>query len=172
MEIPSAESFLAYYGSVRGRTRRVAALIAQDRVEWTHRPGAWTLGDMVRHVAATERWMWGETVQGRPSRYAGCGPELASGRDEVLAYLDRMQDETAAIVAALTPDGLRRPCQTPAGAPLPTWKWLRAMVEHQIHHRGQIYLMLGMLGVPTPPIFGLTSEEVRDRSVGAAAEAG
>ena len=39
------------------------------------------------------------------------------------------------------------------------------MVEHEIHHRGQLYLYLGMLGVPTQPIFGLTSEQVR--SVGA-----
>ena len=37
------------------------------------------------------------------------------------------------------------------------------MIEHEIHHRGQIYLMLGMLGVPTPPLYGLTSEEVRGR---------
>ncbi|HYU22015.1 MAG TPA: DinB family protein [Candidatus Dormibacteraeota bacterium] len=25
------------------------------------------------------------------------------------------------------------------------------MVEHEIHHRGQIHPYLGMLGVPTPP---------------------
>jgi uncharacterized damage-inducible protein DinB len=49
---------------------------------------------------------------------------------------------------------------------MPAWKWLRAMVEHEIHHRGQIYLMLGMIGVPTPPLHGLTSEAVRERSVG------
>jgi len=36
--------------------------------------------------------------------------------------------------------------------------------EHEVHHRGQIYLMLGMLGIPTPPLYGLTSEEVRERS--------
>jgi uncharacterized damage-inducible protein DinB len=46
------------------------------------------------------------------------------------------------------------------------WKWLRAMVEHEVHHRGEIYLMLGHLGVETPPLYGLTSEEVRERSVG------
>ena len=38
------------------------------------------------------------------------------------------------------------------------------MVEHEAHHRGQIYLMLGMLGVPTPPLYGLTEEQVRERS--------
>jgi uncharacterized damage-inducible protein DinB len=38
------------------------------------------------------------------------------------------------------------------------------MIEHEIHHRGQLYLYLGLLDVPTPPIYGLTSEEVRERS--------
>jgi uncharacterized damage-inducible protein DinB len=37
--------------------------------------------------------------------------------------------------------------------------------EHEIHHRGQLYTILSVLDVPTPPIFGLTSEEVRARSV-------
>jgi uncharacterized damage-inducible protein DinB len=39
------------------------------------------------------------------------------------------------------------------------------MVEHESHHRGQIYLMLGMLGVKTTPLFGLTAEEVQARAV-------
>jgi uncharacterized damage-inducible protein DinB len=38
------------------------------------------------------------------------------------------------------------------------------MVEHEVHHRSQIYVYLGMLGIQTPPIYGLTSEEVRERS--------
>ena len=41
----------------------------------------------------------------------------------------------------------------------------RALVEHEIHHRGQIYLYLSMLDVKTPPIYGMTSEEVREKSV-------
>lgn len=68
------------------------------------------------------------------------------------------------IFRSLSEADLRRKCLTPAGTPITTWKWLRAMVEHEAHHRGQIYLMLGMLGVPTPPLYGLTSEEVQARS--------
>jgi uncharacterized damage-inducible protein DinB len=37
-------------------------------------------------------------------------------------------------------------------------------VEHESHHRSQIYTYLGMLGIVTPPIYGLTSEEVKARS--------
>jgi uncharacterized damage-inducible protein DinB len=59
---------------------------------------------------------------------------------------------------------LERPSTTPAGAELRTWKWLRAMIEHEVHHRGQLYLMLRMVSVETPPLYGLTSEEVMARS--------
>jgi uncharacterized damage-inducible protein DinB len=58
-----------------------------------------------------------------------------------------------------------RSCTTPGGAPLAVWKWLRAMVEHEAHHRGQIFQMLAMLGVETHPLYGLTSEEVRAKSI-------
>ena len=165
MEIRTIEPFLDYYAKIRERTRRVVALIPPDRLEWAPREGAWSFGDLVRHLGAIERWMFAENVSGRPSRYPGHGRELADGRDAVLAYLDRMHAEATEILRALTPDDLRGPATTPGGATMPAWKWLRAMVEHEAHHRGQIYLMLGMIGVPTPPLYGLTSEEVRDRSL-------
>jgi uncharacterized damage-inducible protein DinB len=83
----------------------------------------------------------------------------------VLAYHDAMHAESLAIFRTLDAAALQRRCLTPAGTPITVWKWLRAMVEHEAHHRGQLYLMLGMLGVETPPLYGLTAEEVRARSV-------
>jgi uncharacterized damage-inducible protein DinB len=164
MEIRSVQQFLTYWDNLRGRTRRVVTCIPPDRLEWTHRNGAFTLGDLVRHLATIERYMYAETVSGRPSRYSGCGRDLADGYEAVLAYFDRLDVEAKAIIGALSDADLERKCQTPAGSLITTWKWLRAMAEHEVHHRGQIYLMLNMLGVDTPALFGLTSEEVRARS--------
>ena len=39
------------------------------------------------------------------------------------------------------------------------------MVEHEAHHRGQLYLYLALLHVPTPPLYGPSSEQVRERSL-------
>ena len=165
MDVRSVSQFLDYWDNVRARTRRVIACIPPDRLEWRYRAGTFTLGDLVRHLAAIERYMYAETIAGRPSRYGGCGRELADGYDAVLAYLDRLDAESKAIIREVSDTDLERKCQTPAGVAITTWKWMRAMVEHEVHHRGQIYLMLNMLGVPTPPLYGLTSEEVRARSV-------
>jgi len=165
MQIQDLTVFLDYFDKIHQRTMRVARCIPPDKVEWTYREGQFTLGDLVRHIATINRYMYGETVCGRPSRYAGCGKELADGYEQVLEFADRLHRESVEIFGQLTPAQLNGKCTTPDGVPITTWKWLRAMVEHEAHHRGQIYLYLSMLGVPTPPLYGLTSEQVRDRSL-------
>ena len=157
--------FLGYWENVRGRTLRVAACIPRERFDWTYREGKFTFADLLRHLGAIERWMFAENAVLRPSRYPGHGRELADGPDEVFAFLERTHREAMEIFAGLSDDDLRRRCTTPGGAELPVAKWLRSMIEHEVHHRGQIYLYLGLLDIPTPPLYGLTSEEVRARSV-------
>jgi uncharacterized damage-inducible protein DinB len=165
MEITNAEAFLAYFEKVRERTLRVASRIPRDRLEWSYRAGKFSFGDLLRHLGAIERYMFAENAMLRPSRYPGHGRELADGYDAVFAYLHRMHAEAVDIIAGLTPADLQRRCVTPGGAELAVWKWLRSMAEHEIHHRGQIYVYLSMLGLESPPLYGLTSEEVRARSV-------
>ena len=157
-------TFLDYWPSIRARTRRVVECIPHDQIDWSVAPGRWSLGDIVRHLGAIERWMYVENAHGRPSRYPGHGRELADGYENVVAYLDRCHAEAMSELRSLTPEQWTGRATTPGGVSITTWKWLRAMVEHEAHHRGQLYLMLGMLGVTTPPIFGLTEEEVALRS--------
>jgi uncharacterized damage-inducible protein DinB len=82
----------------------------------------------------------------------------------VLAFFHQLHQESMAIFGRLSPEDLQKKCVTPGNAPITLWKWLRAMVEHEIHHRAQMYIYLGMLGIATPPLYGLTSEEVKARS--------
>ena len=161
---PDASSFLRRYAAIRRRTRAVAECIPEEALEQRPAPGRFSPGDVVRHIAATERWMWAENARLRPSRYPGCGTELASGKEAVLEYLQTMQDQTVEVVAQLSPEDLERACETVGGVALPVWRWLELMLEHQIHHRGQLYQMLADLGVETPPLYGLTEAQVRARS--------
>ena len=165
MEITTIAPFLKYFDNVRERTMRVALLIPPDKIDWTYAPGKFTCGDLLRHIAVTERYMFAENIQNRQGRYTTHGGELAAGKESILELMKRLHAESLAIFSKLTEEDLRRKCTTPAGVDIQTAKWLRSMVEHEVHHRGQIYLYLGLLGVATPPLYGLTSEEVRARSV-------
>jgi len=127
VQIRTAGEFLDYWDSVRARTRRVVACIPPERLEWTHRDGAFTLGDLVRHLAAIERYMYAETVAGRPSRYQGCGRDLADGFPAVLEFFDGWMENRAPSSARLaTPTcsaSARRPraCRLPRGNGCARW---------------------------------------------------
>jgi hypothetical protein len=107
LEERSAASFLSYLGKVRERTARVVARIPEERLEWTYRPGKFTLGDIVRHLAGIERYMFAENVRGNPSRYPGHGRELAEGPEPSRPALPLSGDAGDPHAAALRADGRR-----------------------------------------------------------------
>ncbi|GGG04572.1 DinB family protein [Pontibacter amylolyticus] len=164
MEISNIPSFLDYYSKIRQRTERVIASIPTDHYNWTYHKGKFTFADQIRHIAAIERYLYAETVLGRPAAYTGCGKELADGPEQVLAFFRERHQESLAIFSSLSDEDLQQKIQTPGGGQITCWKWLRALVEHEIHHRAHLYTYLSILGVPTPPIFGLTSEQVQEQS--------
>ena len=165
MEITEIESFLKYYSKVKARTARLFEYIPSDKIEWTYQEGKFTIGDIIRHLANIERHMYAENAQFKGSRYDGCGVNYADGYENVIHYYHEMNKESMEIFSKLTLEKLHSKTKTPAGTPITLWKWLRAMVEHEVHHRGQLYMYLGFLGIKTPPLYGLTSEEVVDRRI-------
>ena len=163
MEIQTIQPFLQYFAHVRERTMRVARKVPADKVDWTYAPGKFTAGDLLRHIAVTERYLFAENVQGLPSRYTTHGKELAADHAAILTLMERLHGESMEIFSKLTDASLQEKCINVGGMEITRWKWMRSMVEHEIHHRGQLYLYLGLLGVAAPPLYGLTSEEVRGR---------
>lgn len=165
MQFHQIEDFLAYYTNLKKRTTRLFPYIPPDKIEWRYAPNCFSIGDLIRHTACIERYMYGENVQLKPSKYTGCGTGFAKGYEATIAFYHQLHTESLEIFSRLTPDQLLQKCTTPGNTQIVIWKWLRLMAEHEIHHRGQLYIYLGMLGVKTPPIYGMTSEEVAEASI-------
>lgn len=164
MEIQDINTFLKYFEKIRSRTRKVIEYIPKDKLEWSYQEGKFTFGDIIRHLACIERYMYAENAQFKPSRYPGQGTALASGYEATLAFFERMHQESMEIFSNLSPEDLQKKCLTPGGVSITLWKWLRAMLEHEIHHRGQIFIYLNLIDAPVPALYGLTAEEVQARS--------
>jgi hypothetical protein len=118
VEITHIEPFLDYRRSVRGRTRRVIECIPREQLEWSQREGAWSFGDLLRHLAGLERYMFAENVRGLPSRYPGHGRELADGWDAVIGYWNRLEAESLEIFAATGTDSRRSPSRSLRHSPM------------------------------------------------------
>jgi uncharacterized damage-inducible protein DinB len=159
----SIPEFVAYLNKIHGRTRRVVEAMPSEHWEYSYREGRFSFGDLVRHIAATKRYLFTENICNRPSRYPGHGVEITGGRTP-LEFLDAMHAESVAQLQALTSEQFSGECTTVAGANLPVRKLLELMAEHEVHHRGQLYIYLAMLDLPAPPLFGLTEAQVKERS--------
>src|SRR6516225_753039 len=133
MEIRNTHEFLDYWEKVRQRTLKVVACIPPDKFDWSYREGKFSFADIIRHLATIERYMYAENVQRKPSCYPGHGRELADGPENVLAFFAGKHQESMDIFSRLTESDLNQKCLTPAGTPITVWKWLRAMVEHEVH---------------------------------------
>lgn len=162
--ISAVEEFLSYFSKVHKRTQALVNLLPPEHLNWSCQPGKFSLGDLVRHIALTERYLFLPVAEGKRPAYRGCGTEFGASLAEIQSLYNALHEESLSIIRSLEPRW-NQLCTLPGGSQMPVNKWLRSMVEHEIHHRGQLYLCLGMLGVKTPPIFGLTSEQVIEHSL-------
>jgi uncharacterized damage-inducible protein DinB len=167
--IVSVRGFAAYFDGVRRRTGGFFRAIPADRVDWAPKAGEYTCGDIVRHVAASERMFVGAVADGQ-WRYGGHERRLAPTLEAALADLDAAHGACAARLRALD-DGVLaavRPALEPGGQPVRVWRLLLAMVEHEVHHRSQLASYLTWMGLEAPDIFGLGVEDVERLTAGVA----
>jgi uncharacterized damage-inducible protein DinB len=167
--ITSGPAFADYFDGVRRRTREFFDAIPAERIDWAPRPGEYSCGDIVRHVAATEAMFVGAVVDGRwhyPGHEAAGAPTLAAA----LARLDAGHAEDAARLRGLADGALleTRPALEPGARPVRAWRLLLAMIEHEVHHRSQLASYLTWMGLQAPDIFGLGVEDVERLTAAAA----
>jgi uncharacterized damage-inducible protein DinB len=167
--IASAPEFADYFAGVRRRTVGFFRAIPADRVDWRPQAGEYTCGDIVRHVAATERMFVGAVVDGQ-WRYPGHDRALAPTLEAALADLDAAHAACGARLRALDAGMLaaNRPALEPGARAVRAWRLLLAMVEHEVHHRSQLASYLTWMGLEAPDIFGLGVEDVERLTAAAA----
>lgn len=113
---------------------RLAAHIASARVGWFHG----TLGEGDVNVA----WPRGWEADGMPPRD---GAELTRALETSWALVRDCLERW-------TPDMLDDPFTTRHGQSVSRQWVIWHVIEHDLHHGGEIFLTLGMHGVPTPDL--------------------
>jgi len=157
--ITSTQAFADYFEGIRKRTVKFLNRIPADQMAFTPHPGKFTIGDLIRHLGATET-MFVRAVLDGTWAYGGHGATLGETLEEALAYL-RQQHEAAMVrLGSASPEVLMAKRPTLQGHPVSAWHLLMAMAEHEVHHRSQVSQYLVALGLQAPQIFGLHIEQV------------
>ncbi len=157
--ITNATAFITYFAGIRRRTLLYCQSIPAEQIDWAPRPGEFTCGDLVRHIAAIEQMFVGVAAANR-WMYPGHERSLAPSLDDALAHLAASHTSAVATLGTLSDADLSTARQAIDGRPLPVWRVLMLMVEHEVHHRSQLAEHLSTMGVTPPQIFGMYVEEL------------
>ncbi|NIR48630.1 DinB family protein [candidate division KSB1 bacterium] len=160
MLIIDIDSFLGYFEGTRRRTLNVAELIPEDKIDWAPKEGKYTFGEIIRHVASAERYIYVLGAIAGTWDYPGHGRELGADLRGALSYLRKMHSESLDLLSNLGYSDLQQDWHTPTGKVVKAWQFLRAMCEHEIYHSGELDFNLSLLGIATPPLFGISLEQL------------
>jgi uncharacterized damage-inducible protein DinB len=155
MATPAAhlDSFIKNWHRIHGQSTRLMSVAPSDQFDWRPCETAMPLGELMNHLWIAEGLLVEAAFTGRfPKEH----PEPKKTTAEVIAAFDAAHAENAARVAALTPEQLAEEIM-PFGenhGSMTRKAVLHAMHEHEIHHRGQLYVYLRQLGAAVPPLFG------------------
>jgi uncharacterized damage-inducible protein DinB len=145
------ESTIANWNRIHKQTTRVMAIAPNDQYGWRPHETAMTLGELMNHLFQSEMGLADAVVTGvYPKEFPSY-----SQTAELIEAFDKSHAEGVAKVTALSPEALQEEI-TPFG---PQWQVPRMVVlnlalEHEIHHRGQLYTYLRILGCELPSLFG------------------
>jgi uncharacterized damage-inducible protein DinB len=108
------------------------------------------VGDILRHIINLENgWIHFVIRRALPA-----WPEDTAGTlttvVAIKAEMQRVHGETMEYLASISVDDFSRIVQVPDGG-TPKLRWiLWHVLEQQIHHRGELFLCMSMLGLPRP----------------------
>jgi uncharacterized damage-inducible protein DinB len=149
-------------------TRKVLEAVPEARTGFRPHAKSWTLGELSLHVANVLRWL---PMTLSSTELDLSSPAYVSPRFESAAATLRMFDETAraarAALAAVSDTELAVPWTLKRRGvvlfTLPRVACVRSFVmNHLIHHRGQLTVYLRLCDVPLPPVYGPTADVTGD----------
>jgi uncharacterized damage-inducible protein DinB len=138
---------LARWEDMRSGLLATIEKLGDDDLSFTAYPGAWTVQRLLLHIAQEEYGEFGYGIAQALSEFPpDYPPEQYPTVAAITALLAEVHAETTRYLNALSADDLERVIITPWGARARLIELFDHIIEHEIHHRGELSLILGMLG--------------------------
>ena len=160
-----AQSMIGEVEHEMANTRRVLERVPMEKGDWKPHPKSGTLAWLAGHCAVMPEW--GVVTSSQDGLDIG-GVESAvpkfTSRQELLEHFDDQLAKFREILNCISDKQMLAPWTLRSGShaifTMPRVAVLRGTVmNHMIHHRGELMVYLRLLDVPLPGIYGPTADE-------------
>jgi len=149
----NAAQFFDHWNIVQRDLLRAVAMLKDEHLAFRPAPAyARSVGGILRHIINLEQgwiqYVIRRELEAWPAEGDPSGPSVVAIRED----LERVHKATMAYLATLPVDDFNRIVQVPGdGTPKMGWI-LWHVLEQLIHHRGELFLCLSLLGMERPKI--------------------
>jgi len=161
------DALLPEFDHEMGTTRRLLERVPEADLAWRPHVKSFSLGQLASHIGNIPHWV-DATLDGAVFDLAAIGddarPKQPDAVAPILAAFDSNVKQARAKIDAQTDPALLSPWTLKQGGAemftMPKIAVLRSFVmNHMIHHRGQLSVYLRLRDVPLPSIYGPTADE-------------
>lgn len=147
-----------------GVTRKVLERVPDDKFGWQPHAKSMTMGRLAGHLAETPMWATETLTKDGIDMGGDYTPDIPKTRAEVLAKFDKQVAAARLVLDATTDAVFASPWTLKSKGQviftMPKVAVLRSFVmNHIIHHRGQMSVYLRLNDVPVPSIYGPSADE-------------
>ncbi|HEX4750997.1 MAG TPA: DinB family protein [Bryobacteraceae bacterium] len=137
-----------------GITKRIMAAVPDDRGDYKPDPTSMTAFELARHIATAEMTFMQAVIKGEfPS---SGGPRLDDMKNvsDVVRWYEQSFQQRLEEVSKLPGEQLAKIIDFRGVFQLPAVMYLNFLLNHSIHHRGQMTVYLRPMGAKVPNIYG------------------
>ncbi|HYK83559.1 MAG TPA: DinB family protein [Gemmatimonadales bacterium] len=166
--MPLAELLLPEFDDEMAATRRVLERVPEANFAWKPHPKSMTLGRLATLLAELPSWAV-NAVEKDEFDFAPPGsppfhPHTLENRARILALFDQNVQAARRAAGATSDAEFAKPWALKAGGRVLWTKtklavYRETVMNHLVHHRGQLTVYLRLNDVPVPAIYGPTADE-------------
>lgn len=158
------EALLPEFDHEMANTRKLLERVPAAAFDWCPHEKSYTLRDLTTHLSHLPDWATGTLANDELDMALTPRNEPVESVDQALEIFDRKVSEARAAIAAADDASMMREWSLLMGGQtifsMPKVAVLRSFVmNHMIHHRGQMSVYLRLKDVPLPPLYGPTADE-------------
>lgn len=153
----SIESFIQEWENESARTRRLLETLTDASLSQSVGEGFRTLGRLAWHLTCSPQEMLVRTGLSLPA--PGDEHVVPASAAEIAAAYARTAREVADAVRGQWTDADLTASSDMYGEQWPNGLTLRAVIQHEVHHRGQMTVLMRQAGLSVPGVYGPAREE-------------
>jgi uncharacterized damage-inducible protein DinB len=140
-------------------TKKVIEAVPVDKGDYQPDPRSMSALDLAWHIASSEPFFMDGASAGEYKPGGGKRPETIKSSADVAAWYNDHFEQSFERASKMTPEQLLKSIDFFGVFNYPAIIYLQLMINHSIHHRGQLSAYLRPMGAKVPAIYGGSADE-------------